>query len=51
MLPTIISRTQHYAFRLLSADTLAELVRDVSGVAGLAVDDEAVDIVARRGAG
>jgi DNA polymerase-3 subunit gamma/tau len=51
VLPTIRSRTQHYEFRLLSAETLAELVRDVSGVAGIEVDDSAVDVVARRGAG
>jgi len=51
VLPTIRSRTQHYEFRLLAAETLAELVRDVSGVAGLDVDDAAIDIVARRGAG
>ncbi len=51
VLPTIRSRTQQYEFRLISADTLAELVRDVSGVAGLKVDDDAVGVVARRGAG
>ncbi len=51
VLPTIRSRTQHYEFRLISAEVLAELVRDVSGVAGLEVDDDAVDVVARRGAG
>ena len=51
VLPTIRSRTQHYEFRLISAEVLAELVRDVSGVAGLDVDDDAVDVVARRGAG
>ena len=32
---TIRSRTQHFEFRLLGADTLAELLRDVSEAAGL----------------
>ena len=30
VLPTIRSRTQHYEFRLLNADTLTELARDVA---------------------
>ena len=51
VLPTIQSRTQHYEFRLLSAETLTELARDVAGVAGLNVDEEALHVVARRGAG
>ena len=51
VLPTIQSRTQHYEFRLLSAETLTELARDVAGVAGLKVDEDALHVVARRGAG
>ncbi|HUR78348.1 MAG TPA: DNA polymerase III subunit gamma/tau [Acidimicrobiales bacterium] len=51
VLPTIRSRTQHYEFRLISAETLAALARDVAGEAGLEVDDGAFDVVARRGAG
>ncbi|MEY2424791.1 MAG: polymerase subunit gamma/tau [Actinomycetota bacterium] len=51
VLPTIRSRTQHYEFRLISAETLSELARDVAGNAGLKVDDTAFDVVARRGAG
>jgi DNA polymerase-3 subunit gamma/tau len=51
VLPTIRSRTQHYEFRLISADTLAELTRDVAAEAGRDLDDSAVDVVARRGAG
>jgi DNA polymerase-3 subunit gamma/tau len=51
VLPTIRSRTQHYEFRLISAETLSELAREVSAHAGLAVDDAAFDVVARRGAG
>ena len=51
VLPTIRSRTQHYEFRLMSAEVLDELVRDVAGQAGIEVDDDAVDVVARRGDG
>ena len=51
VLPTIRSRTQHYEFRLISAETLAELTRDVAAEAGLKIDDGAIDVVARRGAG
>lgn len=51
VLPTIQSRTQHYQFRLMSAEVLDELVRDVAGQAGIDVDDNAVNVVTRRGAG
>jgi DNA polymerase III subunit gamma/tau len=51
VLPTIQSRTQHYQFRLISAETLAELARDVASDAGLKIDADAIDVVARRGAG
>ncbi|MEY2473554.1 MAG: polymerase subunit gamma/tau [Actinomycetota bacterium] len=51
VLPTIRSRTQHYEFRLISAETLAELTRDVAKDAGLKIDASAIDVVARRGAG
>jgi DNA polymerase-3 subunit gamma/tau len=53
--PTIRSRTQHFEFRLLSPDVLAEHVRHVIADAGLGVDpeaiDQAVDHVIRSGAG
>ncbi|HVT76055.1 MAG TPA: DNA polymerase III subunit gamma/tau, partial [Acidimicrobiales bacterium] len=51
VLPTIRSRTQHYEFRLISAETLADLARDIAVGAGLAVDDASIDVVARRGQG
>ncbi len=51
VLPTIQSRTQHYQFRLMSAETLDELVRDVAGQAGIDVDDVAVNVVTKRGNG
>ncbi|MBV8983582.1 MAG: DNA polymerase III subunit gamma/tau, partial [Acidimicrobiia bacterium] len=51
VLPTIRSRTQHFEFRLLPADVLAEHLRWVATDAGLEVADEAIDLVARRGNG
>jgi DNA polymerase-3 subunit gamma/tau len=49
--PTIRSRTQHFEFRLLGADTLADLVHDVNEAAGLLLDDEALTVAVRRGRG
>jgi DNA polymerase III subunit gamma/tau len=51
VLPTIRSRTQHFEFRLLPADVLGELLRDVNDHAGLGVTPEAIDLVLRRGRG
>ncbi len=51
VLPTIRSRTQHFEFRLLGADTLSGLLDDVRAAAGLAVDDQAVELAVRRGRG
>jgi DNA polymerase-3 subunit gamma/tau len=51
VLPTIRSRTQHFEFRLLSAEVLGQLLRDVNGMAALGVAPEAIDLVVRRGHG
>src|SRR5436190_24343 len=51
VLPTIKSRTQHFEFRLLPADVLAGLVKDINAAAGLDVSPDAFDLVVRRGAG
>ena len=51
VLPTIRSRTQHYEFRLLGADTLGELLKQVRRDAHLEVPDEALDVAVRRGRG
>src|SRR5947207_2816774 len=51
VLPTIRSRTQHFEFRLLPADALAEHLRWVVSDAGLEVAPDAIDLVARRGNG
>ncbi|HVX22838.1 MAG TPA: DNA polymerase III subunit gamma/tau [Acidimicrobiales bacterium] len=49
--PTIRSRTQHFEFRLLGADTLGTLLHDVNRAAGLDLDDEALAVAVRRGRG
>ncbi len=51
VLPTIRSRTQHFEFRLLPADVLGDLLRDVNVAASLGVPAEAIDLVVRRGHG
>jgi len=51
VLPTIRSRTQHYEFRLLSAEDLAEHVTWVIHDAGLDLPDDVVEYVVRQGAG
>ena len=51
VLLTVRSRTQHFEFRLLPADLLAEHLRWVSADAGLEVAPEAIELVARRGNG
>ncbi|MEA2844681.1 MAG: polymerase subunit gamma/tau, partial [Actinomycetota bacterium] len=51
VLPTIRSRTQHFEFRLLSTDVLADHLRWVAHEAGLDVPDEVIELVAKRGAG
>jgi DNA polymerase-3 subunit gamma/tau len=43
--PTIRSRTQHFAFRLLSPDVVDPLVRHIIDDAGLGLDDEVVEAV------
>ena len=49
--PTIRSRTQHFEFRLLGTDALAELVHDVNEAAGLSLDEESLSVAVRRGRG
>jgi DNA polymerase-3 subunit gamma/tau len=53
--PTILSRTQHFKFRLLPPDVLSGHVRHVIEDAGLGIDpaavDQAVDHVVRAGGG
>lgn len=51
VLPTIRSRTQHLEFRLIGADTLATLLHDVKGAAGLGADDATIEAAVRLGRG
>ena len=51
VLPTLRSRTQHLEFRLLPAETLQDLLSDVSSRAGLDTTNEAVDAAVRLGRG
>jgi len=51
VLPTLRSRTQHLEFRLLPADTLHDLLADVTSKAGLDTSDDAVDAAVRLGRG
>jgi DNA polymerase-3 subunit gamma/tau len=51
VLPTIRSRTQHFEFGLVPAAELERHIRWVIEDAGLAVDDDSVSWVVRRGAG
>ncbi|MGH3732330.1 MAG: DNA polymerase III subunit gamma/tau [Acidimicrobiales bacterium] len=51
VLPTIRSRTQHLEFRLLGAETLATLLKDLEGVAGLGADDATIEAAVRLGRG
>jgi DNA polymerase III subunit gamma/tau len=51
VLPTVRSRTQHFEFRLLGAETLAGLVRSVRDSAQLDLGDDAVAAAVRKGRG
>ncbi|HUY64505.1 MAG TPA: DNA polymerase III subunit gamma/tau [Acidimicrobiales bacterium] len=51
VLPTIRSRTQHFEFRLLGPETLADLVRHVRDAAELPLGDDAVSAAVRKGRG
>ena len=51
VLPTIRSRTQHFEFHLLGADTLEALLNQVRQDAGLVLPEHAVDVAVRRGRG
>ncbi len=51
VLPTIRSRTQHFEFHLLGADTLEALLNQVRDAAGLVLPEHAVGVAVRRGRG
>ncbi|HTT92843.1 MAG TPA: DNA polymerase III subunit gamma/tau, partial [Acidimicrobiales bacterium] len=51
VLPTILSRTQHFEFRLLNGDVLTDLLSSINQEAGLDLSPEAVRLAVRRGRG
>jgi DNA polymerase-3 subunit gamma/tau len=51
VLQTIRSRAQHFEFHLLPQPVLTSLIEEVSQAAGLAVDADAIEQVARKGKG
>ncbi|MFZ4583915.1 MAG: DNA polymerase III subunit gamma/tau [Acidimicrobiia bacterium] len=51
VLPTIRSRTQHYEFSLLTTEQLQAHLADVLTREGVTFEPEALEVVARRGAG
>jgi len=51
VLPTIRSRTQHYAFRLLTTEEITDHLADLCDKEGVTADREALEVIARRGAG
>ncbi|MCZ7529809.1 MAG: DNA polymerase III subunit gamma/tau [Acidimicrobiia bacterium] len=51
VLPTIRSRTQHFAFRLLTTDELTGHLSDLCTREEAKAEPEALEIIARRGAG
>jgi DNA polymerase-3 subunit gamma/tau len=48
---TIRSRTQHLEFRLISSDTLNNLLHEIRDAAGLSVDEETIATAVRMGHG
>ena len=51
VLPTIRSRTHHYPFRLVAPSVLRELMQDILGKEGVAVEESVLPLVVRAGAG
>ncbi len=51
MLPTILSRTQHFEFRLLDGEVLTDLLDGINQDAGLGLSSDAVRLAVRRGRG
>ena len=51
VLPTILSRTQHFEFHLLDGDLLTGLLSDINQDAGLGLSPDAVTLAVQRGRG
>lgn len=48
---TIISRTQHFAFRAISREDLASHLKKIAKGEGIKIDDGAIELIAARGDG
>jgi len=51
VLPTILSRVQRFDFKRLSVDEISARIQDIAGKEGISIDDESVNILARRADG
>jgi DNA polymerase III subunit gamma/tau len=51
VIPTIRSRTHHYPFRLVPPSVLRELMQEILGKEGVAVEEAVLPLVIRAGAG
>jgi DNA polymerase III subunit gamma/tau len=51
LLPTIVSRCQRFDFRRISLDASVARLRTVAGREGIAIDDDALPIIARQATG
>jgi DNA polymerase-3 subunit gamma/tau len=51
VLPTILSRTQHFEFRLLDGEVLTDLLSDINRDAGLGLPNDVVKIAVEKGRG
>jgi DNA polymerase III subunit gamma/tau len=48
---TILSRCQRFDFGTIATGSIKDRLRDIAATEGIAVDDDAIDLVARRAAG
>jgi DNA polymerase-3 subunit gamma/tau len=48
---TIVSRTQHYAFKLYEKETVVDHLKTIAKQEKLKVDDDALDLIAQHGGG
>lgn len=48
---TILSRTQQFAFRLVSRDTIAQKLKEIADAEGVRVNEEALDLIASAAEG
>lgn len=51
VLPTILSRVQRFDFKRLSVEEISKRIQDIAVKEGLSIDDESVNILARRADG